>query len=70
MANPQKENGYTPVANEILEQLYRQNLNGTQFRIIMVVWRFTYGFSRREHELSETFISKAIGTHKKQVSRE
>ena len=61
MANPKLENGYSPIANEILEQLCRQNLNGTQFRIIMVVWRYTYGFSRKEHELSETFISKAIG---------
>jgi len=41
MANPQKENGYTPVANEILDELVKLPLNGTQLRIICVVWRFT-----------------------------
>lgn len=70
MANPQKGNGYTPIANEILEHLYKLKLNGTQFRIIMSVWRFTYGFSRKQHEMSESFIAEATGTHIKQISRE
>jgi phage replication O-like protein O len=70
MASPQKEEGYTPIANELLEQVFQQSLNGTQFRIILVVFRYTYGFSRKNHELSESFISKALNVHKKQVSRE
>lgn len=70
MASPQLEKGYTAIANELLEKVYQLKVNGTQFKIIMCVWRFTYGFSRDKHELSETFISKAISVHKKQVSRE
>lgn len=70
MASPQKEDGYTPIANELLDQVCKLKLNGTQFSIILVVWRYTYGFSRKQHELSETFISKATGIHKKQISRE
>lgn len=70
MASPQKENGYTPIANEILEVLAKTPLNGTQRRILDVVLRFTYGFNRREHELSTTFISKATCINKKQVQRE
>lgn len=70
MASPQKENGYTPIANEILEALARQPLNGTQWRILMVIFRYTYGFSRKGHELSEGFISKATGIHPKQIGRE
>jgi len=70
MASPQKENGYTPIANEILEKIAIQPLNGTQFRILLVVWRYTYGYSRKEHELSETFISRATSIHKKQIQRE
>lgn len=70
MANPQKEDGYTPIANELLDQVCRLKLNGTQFSIILVVWRYTYGFSRKRHELSETFISNATNIHKKQISRE
>lgn len=73
MANPQCENGYTPIANEILENLVKLPLNGTQFRIVIVVWRFTYGFSRKEHEISETFLMKALGlkrTQLRQIKRE
>jgi len=70
MANPQMENGYTPIANELLEQVYKLKLNGTQFKIILVVCRYTYGFSRDQHKLSESFIAKAADTHKKQISRE
>ena len=70
MANPQKENGYSPIANEILDKVSTLPLNGTQFRIIMVVWRYTYGFSRKEHELAEKFIAKVAKIHEKQVHRE
>ena len=70
MANPQKENGYTPIANEILDNIVKCRLNGTQFRIIMTVWRYTYGFSRKEHSISETFLSKAIGIASPHISRE
>jgi phage replication O-like protein O len=70
MASPQKENGFTPIANELIEQLYKLPLNGTQFRIILVVFRYTYGFNRKEHELSETFIATALTTHKRQIQRE
>jgi len=70
MANPQKENGYTPIANEILDQLIQLPLNGTQWRIVGTVWRYTYGFSRKDHKFSETFISKTTNIHKKQIQRE
>jgi phage replication O-like protein O len=50
--------------------LSKQPLNGTQFRILLVLFRYTYGFNRKEHSLSETFLSKAIGAHKNQVQRE
>lgn len=70
MAEPKIKDGYTPIANELLEQVYKLKLNGTQFKIILAVWRYTYGFSRQQHELSESFISKATDTNKKQISRE
>ncbi len=69
-ASPQKENGFTPIANEIIEQLAKIPLNGTQWRIMAVVWRYTYGFSRKGHELSLNFIANAINCPKTQVKRE
>jgi phage replication O-like protein O len=67
MANPQIEKGHTRIANEILEHISKTNLNGTQFRIVMVVWRYTYGFQRKEHDLSSAFISQAIGIKNRSV---
>ena len=70
MSNPQKENGYTGIANEILEHVMKQNLNGTQFRIILAVWRYTYGFQTKKNEMSINFIVKKIDANKRQVVRE
>ena len=70
MASPQKENGYTPIANEILEHIIKEKLNGTQFRILIAVWRNTYGFKRKSHEISDVFLSKAIGVPRQQIARE
>lgn len=66
----QREEGYTQIDNSTLEKISKAKLNGTQFRIIMVVWRYTYGFQREGHKLSLTYISKATGIHKVQVQRE
>lgn len=70
LADVQLEHGFARIANEILDALAMKPLNGTQWRILIVVFRYTYGFCRREHELSEAFISKATGIHRKQVGRE
>lgn len=70
MADVQKENGYTPIANDILDHLVKLPLSGAQLRIIIVIWRFTYGFSRKDHELSEAFLVKATGLSKKTISNE
>lgn len=70
MANPQPENGYTKIANEILEAIAEAQLNGTQFRILTVIWRYTYGFNRKSHKLSLSFISNATKIYRQQVKRE
>ena len=70
MASPQKENGYTVIANEILEVLAKAKLNGTQRSILDIIFRYTYGFNRKSHEFSISFISKAIDVHVNQVQRE
>jgi phage replication O-like protein O len=66
----QKENGYTSVANEILENIIKLPLNGTQFRIIMLLWRETYGFNRKECSLSVSYISSRLSISRRQVQRE
>lgn len=44
MASPQIENGYTKLANELLEALARFNFSARQYSIILAVIRKTYGW--------------------------
>lgn len=70
MASPQKENGYTSIANELLEQLYRRRFSASQLKILLLVVRFTYGFNRKTATLSNTFIAAGTGMHEITVSKE
>lgn len=70
MAGPQLENGFTQIANELLEVIMRTNFNATQLKIIFCVIRFTYGFQRKSHTLSISFISMHIGISKRNISDE
>ena len=54
MASPQKENGFTPIANEILERLSFPGINGSEYRIINIVIRKTYGFQKKKDRISLT----------------
>ncbi|QGQ97019.1 hypothetical protein EHS13_20085 [Paenibacillus psychroresistens] len=69
MANVQPDK-YTMVANELLEQVPKFKFNGTQLRIILIVWRYTFGFKRKDSDFSLTFLQKALGSHKNLISRE
>jgi len=52
MASPQKENGYTGIANEILESLVMTRLLGSEFQIVLCIIRKTYGFQKKEDRIS------------------
>jgi len=70
MNDVQLENGYTAIAHTILEQMARIKLSPTQYRLIFVVWRYTYGFKRKSHNLTLSFLSKATGCNERQIQRE
>lgn len=58
MANVQPENGYTKIANELLDKIQIYKFTTNQYKIILAVWRFTYGFNRKQHEISLSFLEK------------
>ena len=47
MASPQIEDGYTKIANELLEAISKVNLSSYEFRVIMAIIRKTYGFNKK-----------------------
>lgn len=52
MASPQTENGFTPIANEILEKLCELRLSGYEWQVLMVLFRKTYGWQKPHDRIS------------------
>ncbi|WP_338754890.1 replication protein [Bacillus sp. FJAT-52991] len=67
MADVQLERGYTRVANEILEEVSSRKFNATQLSVLMIVWRMTYGFNRKDHDIALSFFIKATGFSKRNI---
>lgn len=60
MANPQKENGYTAIANEILEHLLLIETTSVEIRAILFVIRKTYGFQKKIDRISLSQFEKNL----------
>lgn len=70
MANPQTEDGYTRIANELMDAFARlPSLGSEAFQVLMLILRRTYGFNRKEAELSLNYIAKGTGLKNQAVSR-
>ena len=67
--NPQKGNGYTPIANEIMEALARTHLPSSDFRCLLYIIRKTYGYHKKTDQISLNQFSQATGLKTKHVSR-
>jgi phage replication O-like protein O len=61
MANPQKENGFTPIANEILDVLVNTGLLGSEYQILFFVIRKTYGYRKKHDRISLSQFQKSTG---------
>lgn len=61
MASPQIENGYTKIANELLEAIAFRICNATWLKIIIYLIRITYGFQRKEVETNYQAIATKTG---------
>ncbi|MBS1903249.1 MAG: replication protein [Bacteroidetes bacterium] len=70
MASPQLEDGYTRIANELLDRFQYLDISGGKWRIILAVIRCTYGFQKSDHQMSYDFLSKRTGLHPTQVRRD
>lgn len=59
MANVQVENGFTKIANEILEALVKVRLPPSEKDLIIFIIRKTYGYNKKEDRISLTQFEKA-----------
>jgi len=69
MANPQVENGYTRIANEILEALAKININGEARQVLDVIIRKTYGFQKKQDKISLSQFALTTSLKKSAVCR-
>lgn len=67
MANPQTENGFTSISNELLEILYKTNLAGSGHALILAIMRKTYGFHKKEDKISISQLEEMLGLSRRAV---
>jgi phage replication O-like protein O len=58
MANPQKENGFTAISNELLEKIIQLKIPPSEKDMLLFVIRKTYGFAKKEDIISLTQFEK------------
>lgn len=69
MANPQLENGYIRIANEIYKEIYKIDLSASELRILLFVIFQTYGFNKKIKKMSANYISQGTEIPVKTVRR-
>src|SRR5690606_3949932 len=69
MADVQLEHGHTRIAHPILEALALAPLTAAQLKVLMVLIRETYGWGRRDAQVSLGAFAAATGAHKTTVQR-
>lgn len=67
--SPQKENGYTPIANELLEAIMFYSFSKRQLQVILAIARMTYGYSKKKDALSGWQISKLTKIDRSDISK-
>lgn len=70
MAGPGLEDGFTRIANEILVEVGQRKFNASQLRIVLIIWRYTYGYSRKDHGFALTFLQQLTKLPASTVKRE
>ncbi len=66
---PQTENGYTQIANEIMEALMKVNLSAYESRVLWFLFRKTYGWNKKTDWITLSQFSECIGLDRRLIHR-
>ena len=69
MASPQLENGYTKIANEILEHLIWPGINGGELKLVLFVIRKTFGYRKKHDKIALSQFQKSLLCKRANVCR-
>lgn len=67
--NPQVEDGRTSFANDLMDAILLFPFKQRQLKVVLAVARQTYGWKRKTHHLTTTFIAGATGLDRSNVSK-
>lgn len=68
-ASPQKEHGYTPIANELLEAMALFRISGEVRQVFDAIMRKTYGYNKTQDAIANSQLTAATGLKKQNVFR-
>lgn len=69
MANPQKEQGYVPIANSLLEAILRFPLSDSAHRVFLAIIRKTYGYQKKTDRIPASQITALTGLPNRAVQK-
>jgi phage replication O-like protein O len=67
--SPQTEDGFTRIANELLEAIILSRFSGRQINIIFAIIRCTYGFNKKQDAVSSWQLAKMTNIDRSHVSK-
>jgi len=67
MSAPQLENGYTRIANELIDALCTLPISGGEWSVVMAVIRKTYGFQKKADWISNNQLAEMTGMRRERV---
>jgi phage replication O-like protein O len=59
--NPQLEDGYTRLANELFDAILAFPFSGRQLKVVMTIIRKTYGYNKKRDDMSASQIANVCG---------
>ena len=69
MSNPQIEDGYTRIANELLDAIVAYSFTKRQYKLVFHIIRKTYGFGKKVDDMTVTQVSNHIGLDRSAASK-
>jgi phage replication O-like protein O len=67
MASPQIEDGYTKIANEIMDALCKIRIPGEEMQVLNTIFRKTYGWNKCEDAISLSQFVETTGMNKPHI---
>ena len=61
------DDGYTRIANDLLDDILKAGLSQTQLLVVLAIVRKTYGYNKKSDRISDSQIAEAINVHRTHV---